>query len=415
MKRIGLFVIAAALLWQALVASRGFRGIQKETHARDYASYHYAEVVAARGGDPYDKNQLSEAARRDGTRAVVHPFFYPPPFLLLLFWSPWFSLTEAWQAWYWVDAAAALSVALALALWWRRLDEVVVPATSFAVLALLTAVVNNHMMGQANFPVLLFVVLGLWLESSGKRVAGGALVGLACMMKMSPALFVAWWMLRGRWRAAISACVAAVVLSVMTVPLLGVSEQVRFYTQVLPGFASGDYNGLTVPMTLFGNHSLPNLWIQLFPAPGNQLSSMARLLSSGGMLLLVGGQAFLWRKEPESPLQLAGQVGAVACTMLLVPVYTYEHHLIWAWPAVVALAAAASQRRLPPTLLVGLGLAVAVWAYELSELKTLSTSLSRSGDQGLGWLVQEAKFASLLLIWLSSMLLGAGLFGRAEN
>ena len=41
-----------------------------------------AAKVAVDGGNPYEKAALEQAALDEGTRPEVHPFFYPPPFLL---------------------------------------------------------------------------------------------------------------------------------------------------------------------------------------------------------------------------------------------------------------------------------------------------------------------------------------------
>src|SRR5262249_28780070 len=155
----------------------------------------------------------------------------------------------------------------------------------------------------------------------------------ACMWKMSPALFVIAWLVRGRWSPAIAAVIAAVVLSLLTLPILGPSGQLAFYLHVLPGFSSGTYNGLTVPISLYGNHSIPNIYDALFPASAAGLSRAARLLSTGTALVLVGGTfgALAWRGTRDWPAEIA----TLAMIMLLIPVYTYEHHVVWAIPAVV--------------------------------------------------------------------------------
>ena len=72
-------------------------------HARDYATYHYAVAEAMDGGDPYETKALSKRARAEKTRRSVHPFFYPPPFLLGMPWAACLDLSTAYKAFFWLS------------------------------------------------------------------------------------------------------------------------------------------------------------------------------------------------------------------------------------------------------------------------------------------------------------------------
>ncbi len=392
-------LVAAAFTWHVLaVLSPAWVQAVKPHHGRDFASYYWAAHVAADGGDPYDKSALVKKARQHGS-AGAHPFFYPPPFLAGVSWVAALELPTAFRVWFWLDELCALLAALVLWRWWRPLSAWT-PVAVVALLALMTAVPNNHAMGQANFVVLALLVAGLWVEDRAppgdraSRIVGGVLVGMACMAKMAPALFVVWWLVRRRWVAAASACVAAVVLSLLTLPTVGFSDQVRFYTQILPKFASGDYNGLTIPITLFGNHSIPNLLHQFWPSGGNTLSSTASWLSRIASITLVLGLSVLYGMRPKggfTPWNTAGQVASIGVAMLLIPVYTYEHHLIWALPAAIVVVLAALSGRLPAFLAVLAGLSLVLLAFDLQDLKRIW-----AGQQGTPKLfVQELKFLAL--------------------
>ncbi len=90
----------------------------RASHGRDFASYYYAVQVAADGADPYVKRALSRRARQDGTRqGGVHPFFYPPPYLLSFAWVLPLSLEQAFHAWYWMEHLFLLAVLLSLWRW----------------------------------------------------------------------------------------------------------------------------------------------------------------------------------------------------------------------------------------------------------------------------------------------------------
>ena len=113
--------------------------------------------------------------------------------------------------------------------------------------------------------VLALMVWGVMLaggRGQKRQWAGGALVGLACMMKMSPALLVLWWMVRRAWKPVFGAIAAALISSLLVLPFVGIEHQFEFYFTVLPGFTSGNYHDLSVPLNIPMNHSFLNFWMQ---------------------------------------------------------------------------------------------------------------------------------------------------------
>lgn len=374
-RRVAWVLLAVGLLLHAVGLAQGWSRVVSAPHARDFASYHYAVHAAVDGQDPYLKANLGRLAREEGTRKSVHPYFYPPPFLLGMLWVLPLELEQAYRAWFWLDSLFLLAVCLALVRWRPTTGTMLGLA---AVLGGLSAIPNNHVMGQANLPVLALMVWGALLNQRGRPWLGGGLVGVACMLKMSPALLVAWWLLRRDWRPVAAACGVAVLLSLAALPLgVGVTE--RFYLEVLPGFGSGDYNGLTVPVTLFGNHSIPNLYAQLWPA-AHGVSSQAQLAGSLTSLGLLG--LMVWLLKPD----LAG-LGALCVVMIITPVYAYEHHVTAAMVAVVAASDALYERRLHLGWLLLLLPAFAVMCWPIEHWKSLGEGI---------WLAQEAKFFALV-------------------
>lgn len=398
-------ITALAITWHllAVLAPAWTTVGAKPARGRDFATYYYAVQVAAEGGDPYTRGELGKTAREDGIRAGVHPFLYPPPFLLLMAWSLPLDLLTAYRVWFWLDELWMAVAMFALWRWWRPLGSAVGPLLALSIAAF-TAVPANHVMGQANFPGLAFAILGLWAADRDRWALGGLLMGAACMVKMSPALFLGWWLMKGRWKPAVVACLTAVGLTLAVLPLLDLERQLVFYTRVLPAFGSGDYNGLSVPIGMFGNHSVPNLWHQLFWQPGDTLSTTAQTLSSLSAIALLGGLFYRFRR-PGDPLVEASQVAAIGIALLLVPVYTYEHHCVWAIPAVVVSFLALLQGRLHPLWAAPLGVAFGFWSVEILDLKGASITASRAVPF-VGWLVQEAKFVALLIFGAAATWVG---------
>jgi hypothetical protein len=401
-----MLLVAMAVVWHVVaVLSPPRVAPPRDSAGRDFASYYYAARVASEGGDPYDKDALELVAQRDGLREHVHPFFYPPPFLWLVSFAPLVDLLTGFQLWWFLNEACLVAVCVVLATWWRPLGEGV-----GVVIALLAAtmygVAYSAELGQANFPVLLAVVAGLSVERRWPVVAGVA-IGLAAMWKMSPALLVGWWLLRGRMPAAAAAIATAIGASLLTLPLLGWSEQLGFYRTVLPGLQRGDYNGLQIQIGMFANHSVPNLLHQALPSGGNTLSPLARGASTLFQLALVGTLGWWFRVRTDDPVRVAAQASAVLVAALLVPVYTYEHHLVFALPAMVLAVLAVMRGWVPRWWGAPIAVAVAVLVIDLPTLREFAQKVVTERARAPFFLLQELKFAALVTVGAVAVRIGA--------
>ena len=398
-------VVMACLLWHAHSVWFVWGFVGGETGAADFASYYYAAEHALDGGNPYDTAALNALAERVGRGlGAVQPFFYPPPFLLFIAWAPTMELSQAYHVWFWINEVLLFAVMVSIFMWWRRDIGPALPAL-LALSFSFAPTLFNLSLGQVNLPVMLAVVWALTLSQKEKPIASGCLMGLACMAKMSPALFVAWWMLRGRWKEVAVACGSAVVLSLVALPMVGIEHQVHFYREVLPGFATGDYNGLTVPISSWKNHSLPSLYYHWIPGEGG-LSSGARALSSVSSLALLVGLGWCFRR-PGDDFARQAQIAAVATATLLIPVFTYEHHLLWAALAVAVAGGALTRGRLSWGWAPLLALAVVTLGANPAWLRIGYDGLRDAELTFLAFLVQESKLFSLLFLGGVSLWLGS--------
>lgn len=397
---LGIFVHALVMggpIWNKV------RNVQ---HGRDFASYYYAVQVAADGEDPYETGLLSAMARDEGTRKGVHPFFYPPPYLLTMAWAIPLELSEAYRLWFWANGLFLFLGMLAL---WRWNPGPLVAGALGLVLGSFTPIWDTYWMGQANIAVIALVAWGLFLvESSppGRRsLLGGAVMGLACMMKMSPGLLVAWWLVRGRFHAVAGACGCAVLLTLGSLPLVDAQTQLRFYLEVLPSFSSGDYHGLRVPITLYGNHSITNLVVQLMEVisidAGRGLSPLARSVASVVNLVLIAGALWQLKRVGGESVQSAAAAGCLVVLMLLVPPYTYEHHMSLMVIPLLALAAGLQDGRLSWRWGAGVLLCYGMLAWQLQLVKGVGRALPSE----LKWLLQEGKFAAALFVGVACLVL----------
>lgn len=361
-------IVFALCMHVAFQIAPAWAKVAPDKSGRDFASYYYALQVALDGHDPYDTKALSAMARKEKTRTAVHPFFYPPPYLLSVSWAAPLTLKQAYIGMMVVNEvmlAGCLVVAV---------GAFGVPTwAALLLISTYTPIPDNMAMGQANLVALLPAMLGLAVARRNGW-AGGVLVGIAGMLKMSPALFLLYWALRRQWKPIVAAAGTAVALSLLTLPLVSFADQLRFYTEILPGFSSGDYHGLTVPISLEANHSIPDLYDRLFPTKADTLSSTAQAASSATMLALLGLWGWVFRK----PGHESAAIGALTVLMVVSPVYTYEHHLVF---LLLAIGAAAE-------LSVGFGVVYFFLAWSLTLLRSTSSHL----PDALHGLVRESKF-----------------------
>jgi hypothetical protein len=298
---------------------------QRASHAtdgRDFASYYYAFKVAERGGDPYDTGALERLARGEHTRRRVNPFFYPPPFLL----TEWFSAKLTLRQGFLVMLALN-EIALAVCAWLCVRAYGVATWAMALIVGFYTPIFDHAAMGQVNLLTLVPILAGLALAPR-RPWLGGALVGLAAMLKMSPALMLAYLLLKRRFTAVVGALAAAMLLSVATLPLVGFAAQKRFYLQVLPSFSSGEYHGLSMPIGMTSNHSLPSVMNSLWRGPdGHHLSTTAAHVTTLVSLLLLTLWAYGARHSTRDPDP--GAIGALLVLMTVLPVFSYEHHLVF--------------------------------------------------------------------------------------
>lgn len=377
----------------------------------DFASYYYGYKVAAQGGDPYSNPELDRMAKAERSRSSVRPFFYPPPFLFTMAWVQHYKILSAFRLMLVLNELVLLGC---LGVLWAGFG---VPAGAVGVLLMVWSPIPDNMkMGQANLFALLPALLGLWIArlngTAVRRSApwvGGILLGTAAMFKMSPALFLLFWAMRREWKPCMAAVATAVGLSVLSLPLVPLATQWGFYTQVLPGFAKGEYHGLTVAISLAGNHSIPDIFNSLWPGPNatslSRNAVLASRLVSAGLL----GWWFLRARRLTDLRGTSRSLGALTVLMVIVPTYTYEHHLVFLLLPVGVLIAEVYHRvssAQPGTLLrdrkrlIWLACAVLAVAIAAPPLH-LVNDVSRTVPSGLGRLVREGKFiGSLALFFL---------------
>lgn len=240
-------------------------------------------------------------------------------------------------------AAAARVVALTLRTPGHRADRWRV-AAALPLVLLTDPVRMTLMLGQINLLLLVAVVTDA-LGGPHRRWRG-ALVGLAAAVKLTPLVFVVWFLVRGDRRAACNA-VATFGAATGIGFLLAPAQSVRFWTQQIFGV-----DALLSPAS--PNNQNLRAVITRLDLPSTSTTLLWCAAAAGALVLGVVAAARCHRAGADvlglATLALAG--------VLASPI-SWEHHWVWAMPIVPALAAAArGPHRRAVVALAGAGLAL---------------------------------------------------------
>jgi alpha-1,2-mannosyltransferase len=283
------------------------------------------------------------------------PFTYPPFALLVLSpleLGPLGLIEGLW----WVLSSASLVALLFLLLEAERgdgrnghveLSERSFRRRSFAVAALLGAVStlalepvrSNMNYGQINLILMLLIVLDLTRADSKWR---GVLVGLAAAVKLTPHIYLGYFLLR-RSRASFVRGLLTFVVATAGTWLLLPSESARYwFHEVADPKRTGDVGGVS-------NQSWEGL-LNRAPFHGGTLATVLWVVLS--VATLACGAVLVRRLSAAS--HPAETILGLALVELLVSPISWTHHWSWLVIAPLAMVSLWSRHRLVAWLLVGL-------------------------------------------------------------
>lgn len=332
-----LVIIVVGVVWFGRY-SVARAGTDPLTYQIDFNVYYIAwQSVLQTLGNPYAE-QISPAT----------PYLYPPLFAQLLAPLGWLSLTGAAWAWYLINVLAVL-FSLVLAQRLVRRGAEASPLDYWFLLLTFGAIarfaLDNWRMGQINPLLVALVLLGLYLYERKHEWWAALFLATAISFKLTPALFIIYFLLKGRWRFALQTSVVAGLLNVLSFLPMGrqAPEVFQYWFNLIilnkQGFGWG-YHGnqswrALVHRLLTEEHTgashLPhiNLAVQ---------HTAADLLYYAGVSTILA--AIVWaarRPEPaltrvsaatELPAARALEYSLVFCGMLMISSLSWKDHYI---------------------------------------------------------------------------------------
>jgi alpha-1,2-mannosyltransferase len=290
-----------------------------------------------------------------------------------MFWAPWtlIPLNAAQIAAFVVMGMGSL---IALTLILVRMGRAIVPALedghTIALTAALTLtsrfILRDLTETGPNLFLWTLVWGGILLWLGGRRVVGGVLVGVATALKMTPAIFIPYFLLKREWR--IAAVTLATAATLTALPALFQSHPVFWQEMSLwgenvwRGMTGLDPSGTILDKPTVANLSLrPALarFLQRYPAghalfldsPGFvQFFDLSPWLagwlvrSTMLALLLLVGWRFRGRASAEKhPMILPLELAAISALALLYSPITWKQHCVSLLPALFFLACCSLQ------------------------------------------------------------------------
>jgi hypothetical protein len=200
-----------------------------------------------------------------------------------------------------------------------------------ALLMLLTVVPlqTSFMFGQQHLLVLLLLTLAAWCHVREKDATAGALLAVAAAIKIYPALFGLYFLVKRRWRAASALALTGICLFAVALIVFG-AETVRVYvTEVLPRALAGEgndpyYAGFNTPTVV-----LRRLFIEepdLNPHPALHAPLAFALLSPLVATLLVGSLFWFVAPAAVSDQRRRLEWGAFVTLLLVLSTSSSTYH-----------------------------------------------------------------------------------------
>lgn len=363
-----LFLLLALAAGSIPVVLLAISAIGQRPTFNDFHSYWLAARLVMAGASPYDLEAMRALGRSEGLQFVLGTgYSYPLPFAFLMI--P-FALLPFRFAIIAFSAVSVIGFGLVVAWWLTRFHPTASPARlGGAALAagLFPPIFGSLDNGQANLVVLVPLAIGIaGVGASGRhRLLGGAMLGLATMVKLVPGVIVAVLLASRRWGAALAAI--ATVLGALVVTEALVTPQARGGTWLSrlfepdPYFTNQSINGFISRLVLASGRSSP-----LAPGAFDPYSVTVVVTAAFGLATVaILGMAF--RVSASEPVLLLGIAFALVGATIAAPKNSF-------WNQALALPA------------LGLLLAVEAPDLDLGRIGRVDRWLLATG--WIGWTIQ---------------------------
>jgi alpha-1,2-mannosyltransferase len=280
---------------------------------------------------------------------IYQQYAYPNPPIMALILRPltWLSPLARSLCWFYVKLGLT-----AIAVYWvfRLVEDAERPfpawAKALTILLSLRPILGDLSHGNVNLFILFLVVAALYAFHRGRDLLAGSTLALAIACKITPALFVPYFLWKRAWNT-LAGCLAGLVLFLVVVPgsFLGSERNL----QLLSSWTGQMVTPFVLKATVTSEHpnqSLPGLVFRLathspsfLDGKGEPLryDNVARLSPKAAAWIIKGSMAvfaalIMWScRAPTTNRQgwrLAAEFSLIVLGMLLFSERTWKHHCV---------------------------------------------------------------------------------------
>ncbi len=288
----------------------------------------------------------------DGGENIYQRYTYPNPPIMAILLRPLAALPPTVGAFIWFFLKIGLAV-LSLALTFRLVESASEPfppwAKALTVLCALRPILGDLTHGNVNLMILVLLVGSLYAYHCGRDVLAGVILALAIACKVTPALFVGYFLWKRAWRV-LAGTAVGLGLFFFVVPAIDLGwaknlELLRSWVdQMVTPYVVGG-----VVTSERANQSLPGLLFRLLtvspsatvyvndgvvPSEYHNLlaldPSVVKWLVKAAMVGFVGLVVWCCRTptKPRGGWRLAAEYSLIAVGMLLFSERTWKHHCV---------------------------------------------------------------------------------------
>lgn len=334
-----------ALAWIVLFSALGIFSLywlvvlKHHTYGGDYGIYFNAYTSARAGSNPY-------APFAVGAGFVNHPIVMV--LVRIMFFKDQHQSLVLWSGASVTARLISIGLTIYLALWQRvkeadDLTRVMVASILPGLLLVFGPFLEAITVGQVDTFALMFVLGSLLLSELDLPGLAGASIGTAILLKTSPVIFLAYFILTRQYRVVVFAAITILMLTVLSgIPFPG--DVIGQFINILPKLSSAihptGYN-LSLGSTAFRLWGDRTFWSASSVIP---IANKVLLILTAGSLSL-----FAWRTDHKSRHR---RMWLFACfqvlTVVFSPLVWYHHFTFLLFPLILFL-------RGPSSLVRGLG------------------------------------------------------------
>jgi alpha-1,2-mannosyltransferase len=278
--------------------------IQLKSHLIDFNFFYQASLDVRNRADFY-KNINKEG------------FYYPPsiiPFVFPISFLPQQTAEDIWV----LLSYGSLVVSVFLVI---KTVSKTFPWVEFMIiygLSMLSFPVKfSLVLGQINLFVLLGICLCWYFYKRRKLAIAGVMLGLAGAIKITPLLFVLFFLRKREYKLVAISWATFIFLTLLAVPLYGAGWITGYYLGILPHFPT------------VGNASYYNQSLTGFLARSGVSNQIAGLVNYAVLIFLLVMSFFITKKDKASPEIDLVSFGMFISATIIGSGLAWQHHLVW--------------------------------------------------------------------------------------